>query len=228
MRALKILICVAISLIVFGCSSLERKTAVPAQALSKAQIAGLPSVRYAISTQAGVDAMVDDLAKLEAARGKKAFDGDANYLALSGGGDDGAFGAGLLVGWSKQGSRPNFNLVTGISTGALIAPFAYLGQEYDPTLQQVYTNIQPKDIFIERDILSGILSDGLADSTPLYQLISKYVDESFLKKIAYEYNTNGRWLLIGTTNIDAGLPVIWNMGRIPDYREAGIDISCPN
>ena len=214
MRSLKIAICLLISVFIAGCSSLERKSAVPAQALSKAQIAGLPSVRYAISTQAGVDAMVDDLAKLEAARGKKAFDGDANYLALSGGGDDGAFGAGLLVGWSKQGSRPNFNLVTGISTGALIAPFAYLGKEYDPTLQQVYTNIQPKDIFIERGILSGILSDGLADSTPLYQLISKYIDDAFLKKIAYEYNTNGRWLLIGTTNIDAGLPVIWNMGRI--------------
>ena len=214
MRPLKIVTCLVVTLAIAGCSSLERKSAVPAQALSKAQIAGLPSVRYAISTQAGVDAMVDDLAKLEAARGKKAFDGDANYLALSGGGDDGAFGAGLLVGWSKQGSRPNFNLVTGISTGALIAPFAYLGKEYDPTLQQVYTSIQPKDIFIERGILSGILSDGLADSTPLYQLISKYVDDAFLQKIAYEYNTNGRWLLIGTTNIDAGLPVIWNMGRI--------------
>ena len=197
-----------------GCASLERKSAVPAQLLSKAQIAGQPSVRYLISTQAGVDAMVDDVVKLEASRGKNAFKGDANYLALSGGGDDGAFGAGLLVGWSKQGSRPSFNLVTGISTGALIAPFAYLGKEYDPVLKDVYTNIKPKDVYVERGILSGIFSDGLADSAPLYQLISKYVDANFLQKIAYEYNTNGRWLLIGTTNIDAGQPVIWNMGRI--------------
>jgi hypothetical protein len=119
-----------------------------------------------------------------------------------------------LVGWSKQGSRPSFDLVTGISTGALIAPFAYLGKDYDPLLKEVYTNINPKDIFIERGILSGIFSDGLADSTPLYQLISKYVDANFLKKVAYEYNINGRWLLIGTTNIDAGVPVAWNMGRI--------------
>jgi predicted acylesterase/phospholipase RssA len=171
-------------------------------------------VRYLISTQASVDALVADLIQIEAARGKQAFAGDANFLALSGGGDDGAFGAGLLVGWSKQGSRPAFNLVTGISTGALIAPFAYLGKEYDPVLQEVYTNINPKDIYIQRGILSGIFSDGLADSTPLYQLISKYVDANFLKKIAYEYNTNGRWLLIGTTNIDAGIPVAWNMGRI--------------
>lgn len=206
--------CIALSLSLLGCSALERKSAVPAQALGKAQITGLPSVRYLISSQSGVDALVADVIQVEAARGKKGFTGDANYLALSGGGDDGAFGAGLLVGWSKQGSRPSFNLVTGISTGALIAPFAYLGKDYDPMLQEVYTNISSRDIYIERGILSGIFSDGLADSTPLYQLISKYVDANFLKKIAYEYNTHGRWLLIGTTNIDAGQPVIWNMGRI--------------
>ena len=214
MRLSSSVACIALSLSLLGCSSLERKSAVPAQALSKAQIAGLPSVRYLISSQSGVDALVADVIQVEAARGKKAFAGDANYLALSGGGDDGAFGAGLLVGWSKQGSRPAFNLVTGISTGALIAPFAYLGKDYDPMLKEVYTNINSKDIYIERGILSGIFSDGLADSTPLYQLISKYVDANFLKKIAYEYNTNGRWLLIGTTNIDAGIPVAWNMGRI--------------
>ncbi len=214
MRFIKLTSCFLLSLALLGCSSLERKSAVPAQALSKAQIAGLPSVRYLISTQAGVDALVNDVIQLETSRGRNAFTGDANYLALSGGGDDGAFGAGLLVGWSKQGSRPNFNLVTGISTGALIAPFAYLGKEYDPVLQQVYTTINPKDVYVQRGILSGIFSDGLADSTPLYQLISRYVDANFLKKIAYEYSTNGRWLLIGTTNIDAGLPVIWNMGGI--------------
>jgi predicted acylesterase/phospholipase RssA len=214
MRFINLTSCFLLSFALLGCSSLERKSAVPAQALSKAQIAGLPSVRYLISTQAGVDALVNDVIQLETSRGKNAFTGDANYLALSGGGDDGAFGAGLLVGWSKQGSRPNFNLVTGISTGALIAPFAYLGKEYDPVLQQVYTTINPKDVYVQRGILSGIFSDGLADSTPLYQLISRYVDANFLKKIAYEYSANGRWLLIGTTNIDAGLPVIWNMGRI--------------
>ena len=214
MRLIHFSILTLLSFALLGCSALERKSAVPVQALSKAQIAGLPSVRYLISTQAGVDALVNDVVTLERSRGKNAFTGDANYLALSGGGDDGAFGAGLLVGWSKQGSRPAFNLVTGISTGALIAPFAYLGKDYDPILQQVYTSIQPKDVYNERGILSAIFSDGLADSTPLYQLISKYIDINFLKKIAYEYNTNGRLLLIGTTNIDAGQPVVWNMGRI--------------
>lgn len=214
MRLLQFLGLALLSAILVGCSALERRSAVPAQALSKAQIAGLPSVRYLISTQTGVDSFVNDVITLEKSRGKNAFAGDANYLALSGGGDDGAFGAGLLVGWSKQGSRPAFNLVTGISTGALIAPFAYLGKEYDPMLQSVYTSIQPKDVYTERGILAAVFSDGLADSAPLYRLISRFVDETFLKKIAHEYNANGRWLLIGTTNIDAGQPVIWNMGRI--------------
>jgi predicted acylesterase/phospholipase RssA len=214
MRLLTALLSISFILALAGCSGLERKSAVPAQSLNKAHIAGLPSVRYLISTQAGVDTFVGDVVALEKSRGKNAFTGDANYLALSGGGDDGAFGAGLLVGWTKQGSRPTFNLVTGISTGALIAPFAYLGKDYDPILKEVYTTIKPNDVYVERGILSGIISDGLADSTPLYRLISKYVDESFLKNIAYEYNTNGRWLLIGTTNIDAGQPIIWNMGRI--------------
>jgi predicted acylesterase/phospholipase RssA len=202
---------IALSLI--ACGSLERKAAVPPQALSTAKIAGLPSVRYLVSTKAGADAFVHDIVALEQARSNTDL-GSGNYLALSGGGDDGAFGAGLLVGWSKQGSRPEFKLVTGISTGALIAPFAYLGKAYDPLLEDLYTNIKPEDIYIERGILSAFFSDGLADSTPLYQLISKNVDASLLKKIAYEYQTNGRWLLIGTTNIDAGIPVVWNMGKI--------------
>lgn len=214
MSLLKITACALFALSLIGCSALERKAAVPQKSLSNAQIAGLPSVRYLITTKAGVDGFINDVIALEAARGTSAFDGNGNFLALSGGGDDGAFGAGLLVGWSQQGSRPVFNLVTGISTGALIAPFAYLGKEYDPVLKEVYTNINPQDIYIERGILSAIFSDGLADSAPLYELISKYVDQNLLKRIAYEYNTNGRWLLIGTTNIDAGIPIIWNMGKI--------------
>ena len=58
------------------------------------------------------------------------------FLAISGGGDDGAFGAGLLAGWSARGDRPVFGLVTGVSTGALSAPFAFLGGEYDAKLKQ--------------------------------------------------------------------------------------------
>ena len=197
-----------------GCSSLDRKAAVPAQEMGQAQIAGLSGVRYMVASQSSINQMAKDIQTSQLNRKNLHLNAPANYLSLSGGGDDGAYGAGLLIGWSERGDRPKFNLVTGISTGALIAPFAFMGKEYDPVLRHVYTQIGPQDIFIERGFISGIMGDGLSDTTPLYQLISKFVDEEFLKKIAYEYSVNSRWLLIVTTNLDAGVPVVWNMGKI--------------
>ena len=197
-----------------GCSSLQRKAAVPSQEMGQAQIAGLSSVRYMVASQSSIDQMAEDIQTGFKVRDENILNAPANYLSLSGGGDDGAYGAGLLIGWADRGDRPQFNLVTGISTGALIAPFAFMGKEYDTALREVYTKYGPRDIFIERGLISGILSDGLSDTTPLFQLISKYIDQDFLKKLANEYNTKNRWLLIGTTNLDAGVPVVWNMGKI--------------
>jgi hypothetical protein len=206
--------CILLALSLAGCGSLQRKAAVPPQQMGQAQIAGLTGVRYMVASQASVDQMAADIQAGFKVRDQQTLNSAANYLSLSGGGDDGAYGAGLLIGWSERGDRPQFNLVTGISTGALIAPFAFVGKEYDPVLRDVYTQLGPQDIFIERGLISGILSDGLADTTPLFQLISKYVDQDFLKKVASEYTTKNRWLLIGTTNLDAGVPVVWNMGKI--------------
>lgn len=203
-----------LALLLVGCGSLQRKAAVPSQHMGQAQIAGLSGVRYMVASQSSVDQMALDIQAGFKVRDQKTLNSPANYLSLSGGGDDGAYGAGLLIGWSERGDRPQFNLVTGISTGALIAPFAFVGKEYDPVLRQVYTQLGPQDIFIERGLISGILSDGLSDTTPLFQLISKYVDQDFLKKVANEYTTKNRWLLIGTSNLDAGVPVVWNMGKI--------------
>ena len=182
--------------------------------MGQAEIAGLSSVRYMVASQSSIDQMAEDIQAGLKIRDEKTLNAPANYLSLSGGGDDGAYGAGLLVGWAERGDRPQFNLVTGISTGALIAPFAFMGKKYDPALREVYTKYGPRDIFIERGLISGILSDGLSDTTPLFQLISKYIDQDFLKKLANEYTTKNRWLLIGTTNLDAGVPVVWNMGKI--------------
>jgi hypothetical protein len=136
-----------------------------------------------------------------------------NILALSGGGDAGAFGAGLLVGWSAQGSRPQFDLVTGISAGALIAPFAFLGPRYDSVLESVCGTIGPRDIFRVRNVFAALSGDGVADDRPLAALIAKYVTAETLSDIAREY-AKGRQLLIGTTNLDARQRVIWNMGAI--------------
>jgi len=138
------------------------------------------------------------------------------FLAVSGGGDNGAYTAGLLNGWTAAGTRPEFKLVTGISTGALIAPFAFLGPKYDATLKEVYTTISPKDVIEPRNLLSGFLSDAMADNAPLWRLTRKSVTADFLKEIAAEY-AKGRFLLIGTADLDARRPLIWDMGKIATY-----------
>ena len=144
----------------------------------------------------------------------------ANFLGISGGSDNGAFGAGLLVGWGDAGTRPEFKLVSGVSTGALIAPFAFLGAAYDPQLRAVYTGIQPNDVYEQRSLLRIPFSESAADTTPLYGLISRYVDDAMLGAIAREYG-KGRLLLIGTTNIDTERPVIWNVGAIAASGRSG-------
>ena len=136
-----------------------------------------------------------------------------HYLALSGGGANGAFGAGILNGWSLSGQRPVFTLVTGISTGAIIAPFAFLGPDYDDTLREIYTQYKTDDALTFRSIFGVLTGDSAADVTGMRQLIHKYIDEALMQAIAAEHS-KGRLLFIGTTNLDAGRPVIWNIGRI--------------
>ncbi|WP_085905986.1 patatin-like phospholipase family protein [Kiloniella majae] len=136
-----------------------------------------------------------------------------NLLALSGGGEDGAYGAGLLNGWTKSGTRPEFQIVTGVSTGALIAPFAFLGPEYDTVLEEIYTTINFDSLLIFkplRGIISGI---ALTDNTPMRKLIEKHLTEEVIEKIAIEHK-KGRRLVVATTNIDAGRSVLWNLGEI--------------
>jgi len=136
-----------------------------------------------------------------------------NYLALSGGGEDGAFGAGLLVGWTQAGNRPVFRVVTGISTGALTAPFAFLGAEYDGTLRTLFTTTSTKKILKKRSIFSIFNADSITHDDPLRQIVADIIDGAMLEKIAIEHN-KGRRLFIGTTNLDAERPVIWNVGAI--------------
>jgi predicted acylesterase/phospholipase RssA len=136
------------------------------------------------------------------------------FLAVSGGGDNGAFGAGLLNGWTETGTRPEFKLVTGVSTGALIAPFAFLGPDHDGTLKRFYTTLAPSDILEMRSLLAAITSDALADNAPLWQLVENVVDQALLDAIAAEYNDKGRLLLVATVDLDARQSVLWNMTKI--------------
>ena len=136
-----------------------------------------------------------------------------NLLALSGGGEDGAYGAGLLNGWTEAGTRPKFQIVTGVSTGALIAPFAFLGSEYDPVLKEIYTTINFDSLLIFRP-LRGLLSGiALSDNTPMRKLIEKHITQELIDKIGIEHK-KGRRLVVATTNIDAGKSVLWNLGEI--------------
>lgn len=140
----------------------------------------------------------------------------AVFVAISGGGDNGAFTAGLLNAWTATGTRPEFKLVTGISTGALIAPFAFLGPKYDATLKEVYTNISPSDVIEHRSLIGGFFSDAMADNAPLLRLTRKSVTEDLLKEIAAEY-AKGRMLLVATADLDARRAIIWDMGKIASY-----------
>lgn len=136
-----------------------------------------------------------------------------NYLAISGGGSDGAFGAGLLNGWSKHGGRPKFKIVTGVSTGSLIAPFAFLGPDYDDELKKAYTTISAEHIAIAHDLVALIWAESLSDNKPFQELVSSFVDDRMLARIAAEH-AKGRRLLVLTTDLDREQPVVWDMGAI--------------
>ena len=133
-------------------------------------------------------------------------------LALSSGGADGAYGAGVLTGWTKSGTRPVFDVVTGVSTGALMSVFAFLGEPYDPLLKEVYTTQKRSDVYTKRGI-GGLFSQGLFDNDPLKKQIELYVDEETLARVAAQHDL-GRRLYVATTNLDAGSLVIWDMGQI--------------
>jgi predicted acylesterase/phospholipase RssA len=134
--------------------------------------------------------------------------GSGPWLALSGGGADGAFGAGVVIGWTASGKRPEFALVSGVSIGALIAPYAFLGPSYDAQLRENFENITAADVFEDR-----ATGESLLDSWPLKRLIEKRITPELLSAIAAEHR-RGRRLLVATTNMDAGRRVIWNMGAI--------------
>ena len=205
-----------------GCETAPtRLPAVPHELTARAQIPGMSGVRHVAGgdmtefSAIAVDGLRRELAWL-AKQGHKGPLPPSVFLAISGGGDNGAYTAGLLNGWSAAGTRPEFKLVTGISTGALIAPFAFLGRKYDATLKDVYTNISPKDVLITRNLLAGVLGDAMADNAPLWALTRKSITMNLMKEVAAEY-AKGRFLLVATADLDARRGLIWDMGRIASY-----------
>jgi len=195
-----------------GCTGPTRKEAVPAPLTTEAVISGLEDVRYrvGIDNEAILREGVASVRREQAYLASKGFRGalsPAIFLAVSGGGDDGAFGAGLLNGWTQAGNRPDFKLVTGVSTGALIAPFAFLGPAYDGTFKRFYTDVAPDDIVKKRSILAAITSDALTDNAPLWKILETEVNQPLLDAIAREYE-KGRLLLVATVDLDARQAVL--------------------
>jgi predicted acylesterase/phospholipase RssA len=202
-------------LILSACSGVPERNPVPRELIAKAAIPGVPEARF----------WGDEWPKWSEKRLQEAGEAELqknfpaiyrrphSYLAISGGGAQGAFGAGLLLGWTASGTRPEFTMVTGISTGALTAPFAFLGSEYDDELKTVYTTTTTADIAKERGLISAFFSDSIADTEPLKRLIAKYITDDVITAIGREH-MRGRRLFIGTVNLDAGRSVIWNIGAI--------------
>ncbi len=204
-------------LLLAACGSLPRN-AVPPQQELVARIPGLPDIRAWAGTPS--PALEADLAESFAQESEtdfpRAADGTVRYphLALSGGGASGAFGAGFLNGWTSSGGRPVFKIVTGVSTGALMAPFAFLGPAYDDALRDFYTTTRSRDIFTLGSVLWQLIAgEALADTRPLQAMIARYVDARLLAEVAQQHR-RGRRLYIGTADIDVPRFVVWNMGLI--------------
>ncbi|MBS0198151.1 MAG: patatin-like phospholipase family protein [Planctomycetes bacterium] len=213
-RAASLLLCVVCA----ACSTPDRKPAVPNELADRAIVLNNPALRswgerLNPAFMAELGRATKQEFDLRAMAGETGPLPTANYLAISGGGANGAYGAGVLCGWSATGKRPQFKLVTGISTGALTAPFAFLGPAYDAKLKLVYTTISTKDVATERGMLAAFYNDALLDTKPLAKVVDKYIDEAMLNDIAAEY-AKGRILLVATTNLDAGRPVLWNIGAL--------------
>ena len=200
-----------------GCASPDRGPAVPSGQAQRATVLGIPNERFYPASGSGAleQEFIESFTRLAATKGLKSpLDlPKLEALAISGGGENGAFGAGLLNGWTEQGTRPEFEIVTGISTGALTAPFAFLGPAYDAKLKSVYTELEPKRVLVPRFITAALWDDAMADNAPLYRTISEYLDDQMLAEIARAYE-GGRLLLIASTDLDAQVPVIWNIGAI--------------
>jgi hypothetical protein len=219
-RQLTFLLCGALLCVTAGCASIPRQAEPPGSA-GKASISGFSDIRYLVFTQPDiVRGMLQKSFETETAECYETLpDGTRlyNYLAISGGGSDGAFGAGLLNGWTQAGDRPSFKVVTGVSTGALIAPFAFLGPEYDETLKKAYTTVDQSRVFIVHSLLSVLWKESLTDTAPLREMVASFIDDKVLADIAIEH-AKGRRLFVASTNLDAEEPVIWDLGAIASSR----------
>jgi predicted acylesterase/phospholipase RssA len=203
-----------------ACGAAERLASLPAKLRASASFHGLPA-----NSRLVLDSSDDDrMARIAVTALRRELDyaalagvkdlPPAVYLAISGGGENGAYGAGILTAWSEVGTRPVFKAVTGVSTGALIAPFAFLGSTYDKDLERLYTTIDRSHVMTSRGLIIGVLGDSMYDSTPLLNIIRSALTPELVAAIGREYSEKGRLLFVATTNLDVPVGVLWNIGSI--------------
>lgn len=196
----------ALTVLLSACGTLARIDPLPVRELD-ASVSPTQDPRIRPGDQVRSHEVIDIFTRRLARR-----EGTGAVLALSGGGANGAFGAGVLVGWSEKGDRPEFDIVTGISTGALSAPFAFLGSDWDDELRDAYTGGQASSILSPR-ALAGLIHPSLYSSAPLRRLVEQNVTPELLSAIAAEH-AKGRRLLVVTTNLDSQESVVWDMGQL--------------
>lgn len=207
--------------VIVGCGTLRTRSPVPENLIHKTEVPGFSKIRFASGSESVEETKgykqeimrITLSSQLAAAKEAECCDRELTILSLSGGGENGAFGAGFLNGWSKSGNRPEFDIVTGISTGALQAPFAFLGPDYDSSLE-AYSTIKAEDIYRRRPFGTILQQrDAVADFKPLEKLIAGLFRETELRAVARQHS-RGRLLFIATTHLDAQMVVFWDMGAI--------------
>jgi hypothetical protein len=197
-----------------GYLGIRTRHAVPAELINEARIPGMRDIRLIIDPiqiKAGKLSLDIYRSGLSRPHFKKS---EANVLAISGGGANGAYASGVLCGWTKSGTRPVFDIVTGVSTGALIAPCAFIGSSYDNIIRSIYTNVSDADI-MKNDIIDFFLEGrpSLLDTKPLKDILKTVMTMHVMRDVAKAHR-EGRRLYIITTNLDARRMVVWDMGAI--------------
>jgi len=212
--SLRLSVLVPLLALVTACAHVPDRSPLPAEHADDAGVLGIPRARMWGDAPPPWE---HDWFKRSKADLKERYSGiygrPHTYLAISGGGENGAFAAGILTGWTAAGDRPEFTTVTGISAGALVAPFAFLGSEYDEVLKSVSSELTADEVYKKRRLIRALRTDAMATTEPLQALIAKYVDEEVIEKIAAAHR-EGRSLNIGTANLDSMRPVIWRIGPI--------------
>lgn len=195
-----------------GCSAVSRRP-VPEALIDSVRVVGMPSSIRAwgdLHSEVLQRSLTESVAQADLIYGE---DQPTDVLAISGGGSYGAYTAGILCGWTASGTRPVFRMVSGVSIGAVIAPFAFLGSEYDDRLREMARDATPENIYRTLWWTQIVTGDSVADNAPFVRFIGRYFDDDVLRAVAVEH-AKGRRLFVATTNLDTSRPVIWDMGAI--------------